>query len=47
MVAQYEQGEVDIDFDQARTVLRKSEERDGKLTWQTTPWELQRPVLPL
>lgn len=45
VVAQYEQGEVDIDFDQARTVLRKSEERDGKLTWQTTPWELQRPVL--
>ncbi|HPT82718.1 MAG TPA: hypothetical protein PLM25_02440 [Limnochordia bacterium] len=41
---EHRRGEVALDFESRRTVLRVSEKRGGELVWHTRPWKLLRPV---
>lgn len=42
---QYRQGELDLAFDEGRTLLRYSERSDGQLVWQSREFQLSMPVL--
>lgn len=43
--SQYHRGEVELDFGSARTVLRASKDRNGRLEWETRPMRLRRPEI--
>lgn len=42
---QYRQGAINLDFEQGRTLLRYSQEKDGRLVWHTKEFQLNIPEI--